>query len=290
MQLSILVPIDFSPANQVIYSLIAQLGQAVPVRVTLVHAATNSSVRPGPQPEAVQAPLPISEALETEGHRIQLENCQTESVLIPKTRNPAKAIAKMANHGRYDLIFTAHRFRRGAAEYVMGSTLSKLVRLCDVPILVLTEGHLPKLNTLLFTTDFAPESTKALFSLLPYARKLKARIVVVRINTGSDWLPERDFREHAQEMKDMAADNGPAFAQHLEEQLVGIYSYNARSIAQGIVHCAEDHQCDAIVMATHARSGFSLMMNGSVTKEVIEHTPMPVLIFKVEELAQITAD
>lgn len=54
----------------------------------------------------------------------------------------------------------------------------------------------------------------------------------------------------------------------------------ATSPYQGIVDMAAKQKCDAIVIASHGRSGFSKLMLGSVTQKVLGHTKLPVIVFR----------
>ena len=45
-----------------------------------------------------------------------------------------------------------------------------------------------------------------------------------------------------------------------------------------IIKAAEDNGCDAIVMASHGRSGIAAVLLGSVTNKVLTHTAIPVVV------------
>ena len=47
---------------------------------------------------------------------------------------------------------------------------------------------------------------------------------------------------------------------------------------QAIIKTAEDKGCDAIVMASHGRSGIAAVLLGSVTNKVLTHTAIPVVV------------
>jgi len=47
---------------------------------------------------------------------------------------------------------------------------------------------------------------------------------------------------------------------------------------EAIIKTAKDKNCDAIVMASHGRSGISAVLLGSVTNKVLAHTDIPVLV------------
>ena len=47
---------------------------------------------------------------------------------------------------------------------------------------------------------------------------------------------------------------------------------------EAIIKTANDKGCDAIVMASHGRSGISAVLLGSVTNKVLTHTAIPVVV------------
>ncbi|MBR0740351.1 universal stress protein [Bradyrhizobium liaoningense] len=47
---------------------------------------------------------------------------------------------------------------------------------------------------------------------------------------------------------------------------------------QAIIATAADRGCDLIVMASHGRSGLSMLLIGSVTNKVLTHAKIPVLV------------
>jgi nucleotide-binding universal stress UspA family protein len=49
---------------------------------------------------------------------------------------------------------------------------------------------------------------------------------------------------------------------------------------QVIVQIAKEKGCDAIVMASHGRSGIPAILLGSQTSKVLVHTNLPVLVFR----------
>jgi nucleotide-binding universal stress UspA family protein len=49
-------------------------------------------------------------------------------------------------------------------------------------------------------------------------------------------------------------------------------------LQQAIVDMAERQKCDLIVMATHGRHGFDALIHGSLTKSVLSHSKLPILI------------
>jgi nucleotide-binding universal stress UspA family protein len=50
--------------------------------------------------------------------------------------------------------------------------------------------------------------------------------------------------------------------------------------SEAIVAAARKHGCDAIFMATHARTGLARLWHGSRTEEVLTHSAIPTLVYR----------
>jgi hypothetical protein len=51
--------------------------------------------------------------------------------------------------------------------------------------------------------------------------------------------------------------------------------YNDLSIEEGILNFAKGIDADLIAMATHGRTGFFHVVNGSLTEDIVNHTTFP---------------
>ncbi len=49
---------------------------------------------------------------------------------------------------------------------------------------------------------------------------------------------------------------------------------------EGIIDAAKKQKCDVIFMASHGRRGFSKLIMGSVTQEVLTHSRIPVVVYR----------
>ncbi|MFS8977360.1 universal stress protein [Cupriavidus necator] len=49
---------------------------------------------------------------------------------------------------------------------------------------------------------------------------------------------------------------------------------------QAIVQCAQQRDCDLIVMSSHGRRGLQALLIGSETQKVLTHSTIPVLVFR----------
>ncbi|MHA6644477.1 universal stress protein [Mesorhizobium sp. A623] len=68
-----------------------------------------------------------------------------------------------------------------------------------------------------------------------------------------------------------------AIAEQLDLEIETVHVPNRRA-APAILHTASRCGCDAIVMASHGRSGMSRILFGSQTAEVMANATMPVVV------------
>ncbi len=54
----------------------------------------------------------------------------------------------------------------------------------------------------------------------------------------------------------------------------------AFSAHDGIIAAAKKQKCDAIILASHGRSGLSKLFMGSVTQQVLAHSKIPVVVYR----------
>lgn len=69
-----------------------------------------------------------------------------------------------------------------------------------------------------------------------------------------------------------------------KEELRVSYLIRQGGIAESILEVAETMQADLIVMSTHGHSRTRLFLLGSVTYQVVRHSPLPVLVVRSEAL------
>jgi nucleotide-binding universal stress UspA family protein len=84
---------------------------------------------------------------------------------------------------------------------------------------------------------------------------------------------EKRCEAHARELLEAFAAKAKAAGVHFDGQFV-----ITDDVQQAIVDTAQKHGCDLIVMATHGRHGFDALIHGSLTKSVLSHCQIPLLI------------
>ncbi len=142
---------------------------------------------------------------------------------------------------------------------------------------------------ILIATDGSAASNKAAKAGIALARALGARITAYRAVESLEPLyvegyafdqavidsADKGLREAGQKQVDaigkMAKAKGVPFTSVVT---------NAARAYEGIINAAKKQKCDVIFMASHGRRGFSKLIMGSVTQQVLTHSKIPVVVYR----------
>ena len=144
------------------------------------------------------------------------------------------------------------------------------------------------IKTILHPTDFSKPSEYALRLACALARDYQARLLLVHVVEPPVYYGElgmavplpADFHESLLERLSRLV---PVECGILVETI--LVEGNA---SQQILRVAEEHHCDLIILGTHARTGLSRVLLGSVAEDVIRHSRFPVLTLKTPSLLDST--
>ncbi|HEX4926869.1 MAG TPA: universal stress protein [Burkholderiales bacterium] len=143
---------------------------------------------------------------------------------------------------------------------------------------------------ILIPTDGSQTAEKAVAAGLDYAREAGASVVFFtampeyQVPSEAELLArhamplyeyERKSREEAKAILDKVA----ALAEAAKVTCETDYALNDHP-SRAIIEAAKRHACDAIFMATHARTGFSKLVHGSETEDVLLNSDIPTLVYR----------
>ncbi len=144
------------------------------------------------------------------------------------------------------------------------------------------------MRKILFPTDFSPVADNAYLYALALARKMKATIITMHAyqieqirgvampNTLSEiyesiaWEEFENYKDYVPHLRQIAEEQGFADVEQYHVLVQG-------RPFEAILNVAAEEGVDLIVMGTKGASGLREVIFGSVTGEVMEHAPAPVL-------------
>lgn len=144
-------------------------------------------------------------------------------------------------------------------------------------VLVSTAGRTDAKNEVIVGWDFSDAAERALAWAVEYAERFDARIVLVHVvlraaATDVPLAPVDDafLAQQAEAMREAAAAHGIE-----AEPLVLV----AASISGALIDAATSRGASLLCMG-HSRSGIARLVLGSVAEQVVQRSPVPVLVIR----------
>lgn len=169
-----------------------------------------------------------------------------------------------------DLVVMGSHGARGIRS-IVGSNTQKVVRIAPMPVLVI-KHHVDdfQVQDLVFASNFSHADIEKFEAFRPVIDMFDPKVHLLKVNTPKNFERSEDTNR--------AID---AFLQKHELKKFTATIYNDLSIEEGILNFARGIDADMIAMATHGRSGFFHVVNGSLTEDIVNHTTFPVLSVKL---------
>lgn len=171
-----------------------------------------------------------------------------------------------------DLIVMGSHGINGWREFFIGSNTEKVVRHAETPVLVVKEWFENfEIKNMVFASNFFKEADDSFLKIENLARLFVAKIHLLKVITAGNFEPS--YRSINQ-MKD--------FARRLHLSDFSINTYNDDTVEDGVLNFSKAAGADLISMETHGRTGLAHLINGSITENVVNHVPLPVLSVKIK--------
>ncbi|WP_213520873.1 universal stress protein [Nonlabens sp.] len=171
-----------------------------------------------------------------------------------------------------DLIVMGSHGTEGIGNLFIGSNAEKVVRNSEVPVLVVKDRKKQlDVNDFVFATDLDPNATSALKEADLFAKKTKCKLHLLYVNTPSNFLSTREAEAKMAE-----------YLKNVNVELADYIIYNDNSVEEGVFNYTKDVKGDIIGMANHGRKGLSHFFNGSVSEDVVNHSSLPVITFRIK--------
>ncbi|MFT3885219.1 MAG: universal stress protein [Flavobacteriales bacterium] len=261
----LLVPYDFSDCATDALRVAAKIARLTGACINVVHLyeqmtdfhTSNQKVRDGIEAKLDQVPhLPFLEGIELRKFLLR----QMSLTEVFRNEHLAKAdLVVMGSHGARGL------------KGVVGSNTQRIVRIAPMPVLVI-KHHVDdfQVKDLVYASNFTATDVEKFEAFLPVIRLFDPKVHLLKINTPNNFERSEDTYQ--------AIDT---FLQRHELRKFTTTIYNDLSIEEGILNFARGIDADMIAMATHGRTGFFHVVNGSLTEDIVNHTTFPVLSVKL---------
>ena len=274
----ILVATDFSsPAERALRSAKA-LAQRVGGKLALIHVV---QLPPASYLGGLGRPRDLErswvEAARAELHGVARKASARGTAIkeILRVGKPWVEILDVARDEGVDAICLGNSGHSAIERLLLGSTAENVVRRSPVPVLVVRDRALAKINRVLVPWHFDEGSKSAIrFALerFPEKTKLAAFHAVAPLPPADPVVGPLipDMAAIREEMRSLLDEMG---AERVSEEVVLM-----ADAAAAIVESATKEDVDLILLATHGRKGMARALLGSVAEKVVRHADRPVLV------------
>lgn len=191
------------------------------------------------------------------------------SLILDRT---SQGVTKSATHNNVDLIVMGSHGASGMKEYFVGSNTQKVVRTSPVPVFVV-KGEIEEttIKNVVFASDFTSEMKDSFKSTLALNKVLGAKLNLLMVNTPNSFKPTHV----AEETLDL-------FLEDVTDKEFDLSIYNDINVEKGILNFCQKIDADLIAIATHGRTGLAHFFNGSISEDLVNHSSISVLTFKID--------
>jgi len=278
MMKNILVPVDFSKPAENALQVAVQLAKKNKAKVTVLHVIELAESLFGTEQFNVndeQILFFMKIAKKKFDKFLQKDFLKDIEVNDVVDVGPTSyVISENVKKQNADMIVMGSTGASGLQEVLIGSNTEKIVRRAEVPVLVVKKEMKDfSIKNVIFASNFEMESVGAFKKAKDFADSFKAKMELLYVNLpGNQFYSTEEIRE---QMRTFLNKVSVPFNRD------NIIIHNDYSIELGVLNAAKDAKADLIAMPTHGRRGLSHFFNGSIGEDVVNHSTLPVITFKI---------
>ena len=257
-------------------------------RLILVHATGSGEEH---------VPVPLELELHELVRELAEEGINADAVI--RASEPAQAIVDVARERDADLIVMASHQRHGLDRWLNGSVTEKVLALSRAPLLVVpshTTATRTRSQRILIPLDGTRVGEAPLDFLRERATVRPIEVLLVRIVSDAPIVVGMapGFTSAPLTAEDLDAEVTEAtrylasMAESIRDSRVSAHYQvieSAEPVPRVMLKAARDAGADLIALGSHAKSGMSRLVLGSVSEEILERSPIPVLLVREKAAA-----
>jgi len=193
---------------------------------------------------------------------------------IIKHHKVLKEVSKVASHEKADLIVMGSRGHSDHDGIFTGSNTEKVVRYSETPVLVVkSKPESVNFKNVVLGCDFSEESIDAVKKAIEALKELSENTTLLHVN-----LPNLGFMS-TDEIDEKITDFFKLA--DLKDKASSIAYISDHTVEDGVLNYARRNSADAVAIITHGRTGLSHFFGGSISEDLVNHSRLPVVTFKL---------
>jgi nucleotide-binding universal stress UspA family protein len=273
----IITPVDFSQHSEYALETAAELAKKHNTELVVMHMlelseSVFSASSNQKNEQAAFMLMMANKQFQTFLDKPYLEGVKVTPMI--KHHKVLKEVSEVAQSIDADLIVIGSRGHSVHEGIFTGSNTEKVVRYSNTPVLVVkSKLKTVNFNSIVLATDFSQESIPAVKKGLEVLLKLGQKVTLLHINLPNfGFLSTDEIEEKVATFLKVSQLNKEDFS------IAYLADYNPED---GILNYARRTKADALSMITHGKKGLSNFFGGSISEDVVNHTKLPVITFKL---------
>lgn len=209
------------------------------------------------------------------------------ATIVIEEGDPSEAIQRIAETRSCDLVITGVARDEPFGRFALGTTVDRLLRNSDLPVLVVKNRARRPYRNILVATDFSEASRHALEAAVHYFHGQALTIFHAYDPPMSGFATDptsyrRDYRKVAEQEYEAFLKATPS-GEAIRKRAQVLIEFGAPD--QLLRDCVHDTNIDLVVLGTKGRSALLEALIGSVSKQIMAELPCDALIIREPEAA-----
>ena len=274
----IIVPIDFSEHSEYALKTAAKFAKKQDAEILALHMLEMSdimlSASDGLQNQKAMFFLQLAEKKFTEFiKKDYLKDVKVTPII--KHFKVFSEVNEVALKHNADIIIMGSHGTSGVKGFFVGSNTERVVRNADIPVLVVKNNVVDvNFDVVVLACNFSEEFIKPYLNTVQMFKNISTKLYLVHVN-----LPNDRFKSTVEIEKEVV--NFFTKAEGHLNNMANVSYVSDYTIEDGILNFSNKVGADLIVVPTHGRKGVSHFIMGSVGEDVVNHSTLPVLTFKI---------
>lgn len=279
----ILVPTDFSPHAENALNYAMDLAKKENAKLILLHAYhVNYQVSYG-EPQLLSQEMETLQKASEEGLKsltVKIDHAggiPYETVSTPDLATDA--ILNAIEDHNIDLVVMGTKGATGLQEIILGSNTTSVIGKTSCPVLAVPEdASFREIKQITYATDYHNEDIHSLQKLLEIAKPYHAQLNLLHIYKETEEAERENMKKFMEDVNEKVDYNNMSF------QIVEGDDINGK-----LEEYLKMNYTDLLVMSTHHHRLLDRLFGKSITRKMVHHTSVPLLVMHYEKTKRAAA-
>ena len=200
----------------------------------------------------------------------ELDLMSDDYTVLIREGNTVDIVVDCCKEEKVDLIVMGTKGRTNNRDFLIGSITAKLIEKVNIPLLAIPESAtIHPFKKIVFATDFINDSSSEIQKVIDFAKLNDSSLTFLHVKTDSE-KGEKGLGELQKTIE------------RNSQQDLGLEIIHANNIEKGVDCYLKENETNLLVLSNHTKSFFEKLFHKSISKEMILHSKIPLLIFSKE--------